>query len=146
MALKIKLHENRPIVEQDISEMARVGFADKLEVSVWTDDGGEVPHVHITNKEPPSKSTSINLCVQLEKSEYFTHGKYKGSLNASQRKEFNDFMHRPHRAGKFDSNYEYAVLLWNDNNSTHEITLQKDANGKVIVPDYTTIERYKPIK
>ena len=34
MALKIKLHENRSIVEQDISEMARVGFADKLEVSV----------------------------------------------------------------------------------------------------------------
>ena len=34
MPLKIKLHEKRPSVEQDISEMARVGFADKLEVSI----------------------------------------------------------------------------------------------------------------
>lgn len=146
MALKIKVHENRPIVEQDISEMARVGFADKLEVSVWTDDGGEVPHVHITNKEPPSKSTSINLCVQLEKSEYFTHGKYDGTLNASQRKEFNKFMHQPHKQGKFASNYEYAVFLWNDNNSTHEIKLRTDENGNTVIPDYTNIADYKSNK
>lgn len=42
-------------VEQEIFEMAQVGF---------------------TDKKPINKSTSINLRVQLEKSECFPHEKY----------------------------------------------------------------------
>lgn len=42
-------------VEQEIFEMTQVGFADKLD------------------KKPINQSTSINLRVQLEKSECFPH-------------------------------------------------------------------------
>lgn len=42
-------------VEQEIFEMTQVGFADKLD------------------KKPINQSTSINLRVQLEKSECFSH-------------------------------------------------------------------------
>lgn len=45
-------------VEQEIFEMAQVGFADKLD------------------KKPINQSTNINLRVQLEKSECFPHEKY----------------------------------------------------------------------
>lgn len=45
-------------VEQEIFEMTQVGFADKLD------------------KKPINQSTSINLRVQLEKSECFSHEKY----------------------------------------------------------------------
>ena len=142
--MRIKVHENNPIQERDISEMARVGYSGKnsLEISVWTNDGGEIPHVHVRNGEPLGKSTCINLCIQLEKAMYFTHGEYNGMLNASQRKDFNDFMHKPHKTGKFDSNYEYAVFLWNDNNSSHNIELKRDSDGKVIIPDYREIAIY----
>lgn len=138
MALKIK------VSERQLNEMARVGKIGEFEIQVWNREGGEVPHVHIYNDEPRGKNTGLDACVQLEKSMYFPHGKHTGTMNASQRKEFNEFMHRPHRTGKFASNYEYAVFLWNDNNSSHEIELKLDANGEVIIPDYSEIAKYVP--
>lgn len=143
MALKIKLNNTTKLVEQDIYEMARVGFADTLEISVWTNDSGTIPHIHITNNEPRGKKTSIDACVQLEKSAYFSHGTHTDTLNSSQRRALNDFMHAKPRNGLTATNYEYAVALWNDNNSDTYVAMKRDGN-KVIVPDYTNIEPYMP--
>ena len=137
MAMRIKVHK------ADIREMARVGYVDRLEIYVWPGDSGKIPHVYVSNKEPRGKSSSMDTCIQLEKSEYFTHGSHKGVLNASQRKAFDTFMHDAPKQGVFGSNYELAVYLWNMNNSDNNVVLERDTEGKVVIPDYKDIAPYK---
>lgn len=38
------------------------------------------------------------------------------------------------------TNYEFAVDMWNKNNSAFTIEVQYDDNDKPIIPNYTTIE------
>ena len=49
-------------------------------------------------------------------------------------------MHQPSRNIHYRNNYEYAVNLWNDNNSDSYIQIREDANGNVLIPDYREIE------
>lgn len=137
MPLKIKVSNNEFVYESHLDEMARVGKTDELIVWVWTDDPGYIPHVHIIDAD--TKGKRLNACIRLDKSAYFKHGNHTGTLNSAQRKEFNELMHAKPRNGKFANNYEYACVLWNDNNSSVELEVPMDVNGNVIVPDYRDI-------
>lgn len=59
------------------------------------------------------------------------------SVIAAPRKAFNEFMHKPPRNGLTGTNYEYAVALWNDNNSSVTVSLSRDDEGNVFIPDYS---------
>ena len=137
MALRIKLNTSRTVYERHLHEMARVGFADDLIVWVWTDDPGYIPHVHVVDRE--TKGERLDACIRLDSPAYFKHGTHTDELNASQRKEFHRFMHQPAKNGLFRTNYEYAVMLWNDNNSEVSVTAKTDNAGNTIVPDYSEI-------
>ena len=137
------------VSDRQRNEMSRVGDLGEFKVQVWSKDCGPavwtpahvyiyIPHVHVY-----SEVSGLDACIKLAEPMYFPYGPHVDILNESQRKMFNEFMHRPHRTGKFTSNYEYAVFLWNDNNSSHEIELKLDANGEVIIPDYSEIAGYK---
>jgi hypothetical protein len=41
--------------------------------------------------------------------------------------------------GVFSTNYEKAVYMWNDNNSNHDVELEYYDDGRVIIPDYSTL-------
>lgn len=137
MPLKISVSENIPVYEQHLCEMARVGFADDLIVWVWTDDPGYVPHVHVVDRA--TKGRNLDVCVRLDRVAYFQHGHHDGVFNAAQRKAFNEFMNSAPRNGVFGTNYEYAVMLWNDNNSSVTVSVSRDDAGNVHVPDYSLL-------
>lgn len=119
-------------------EMARVGFiGGSLEVYVRTDDGGNIPHVHI--RDTNTQGEEFETCVQLEKNAYFLHGKYKDKMNTSQRKSFAEFMESPSKTKRYNTNYEFAIDMWNANNSNVNIEVQYDENGNPIIPNYRTI-------
>lgn len=121
-----------------LDEMARVGFINgEYEVYVWTDDPGNIPHVHI--RDTNSKGQNFETCVQLKTNSYFLHGSYTDTLNSKQRKAFAEFMISPSRNKKYATNYEYAVDMWNDNNSNVILELEKDVKGNVIIPNYQVI-------
>lgn len=122
-----------------LDEMARVGFiGGDMEVYVWTDDDGYVPHVHVRDKATRGKE--FETCIILETNAYFLHGHYNDVFNAAARKAFNNFMHAPCQNIKYENNYEYAIDMWNGNNSKTNISPKYDDYGHIIVPDYTTIE------
>ena len=122
-----------------LDEMARVGFIDgEYEVYVWTDDPGNIPHVHI--RDTNSKGQNFETCVQLKTNKYFLHGPYTDRLNSKQRKAFAEFMTSPSRNKRYSTNYEYAVDMWNDNNSSIILELNKDINGNIIIPNYQNID------
>lgn len=118
-------------------EMARIGYADELEIYVLTDDPGYIPHIHIRDRE--TKGQIFDTCIRFDSPEYFKHGHHSDKLNGKQKKKLNDFLHSKPSNGMFDTNYEYAVILWNDNNSKQNVELKKDEHGNVIIPDYTKL-------
>ena len=91
-------------------EMARVGFINgALEVYVWTDDAGKIPHVHVRGTN--SNGDEFETCVKLQENDYFLHGHYTDTMNSKQRKEFDAFMRAKPSTPKYDTNYELAVEM-----------------------------------
>ena len=111
-----------------LDEMARVGIMlNNLDVVVYTDDKGYIPHVHILDRGTNGRE----------------HGKHLDTFNSKQCKEFNEFMRQPCRNPKFRNNYELAVDMWNLNNSDSYVQIREDKDGNMIMPDYSTILPYK---
>ena len=122
-----------------LEEMARVGYmSPKFEVYVYTDDPGYIPHVHV--RDTNTKGKEFETCVRLDMPNYFLHGKRQDKFNASQKCDFAMFMEAPCRNTKFANNYEFAVDMWNANNSQQNIILQYYRNGDPIMPDYRDLE------
>ena len=118
-----------------LNEMARVGYINgELEVYVWTDDPGNIPHVHV--RDTNSKGNDFETCVKLNTNEYFLHGHHKDKFNSKQRKAFAEFMEAKPLKGPYKTNYELAVSMWELNNSSAEVKINKDYLGNVIIPDY----------
>ena len=55
------LNENEMLVE-----MARIGYADNLEIYVLTDDPGYIPHIHIRDRETKGKVFTNIDCPFIE--------------------------------------------------------------------------------
>ena len=125
-----------------LDEMARVGvMLNNLDVVVYTDDKGYIPHVHIMDRG--TNGREFDCCVQLETNRYFSHGKHLDTFNNKQCREFNDFMKQPCRFPKYRNNYEFAVEMWNANNSDSYVQIRENELGEIIMPDYSTILPYK---
>ena len=133
------------VSDRQRNELSRVGDLGEFEVQVWCKDCGPsvwtpahvyiyIPHVHVY-----SETSGLDACIKLAEPMYFPYGLHVDNLNESQRKMFNEFMHRPHRTGIFSTNYEYAVFLWNNNYPEHEMMLVRYINGNVVIPDYSEI-------
>lgn len=124
-----------------INEMARVGYMGDMDVVVYTDDPGYIPHVHVIDRA--TRGQEFDACVMLEDNRYFSHGNHTDIFNSKQRKTFDTFMHEPCRSPRYANNYELAVSMWNLNNSDTYIIPKTDSEGDTIIPDYLTIKPYK---
>lgn len=129
-----------------IEDMARIGWLEpqKIDVYVYTDDPGQIPHIHIRTYRKGSqlKKGDIDCCVMLEEARYFNHGSHQDELNPSLGKKLNDFMHSIDEDDGI-TYYELACKEWNRNNSDVRVRVKKDEEGNVTIPDYTTIKAYK---
>lgn len=132
----------RKVYKEPLYEMARVGFISSgnkqtvFDVFVRTDDPGNVPHVHIQ-----SKNKKFKTCIRLDINKYFLHGEWRDVFNTKQCKLFNNFM-RSYKDTSLGNNitiYEYAVAMWNDNNSKRKLLITKDKDNNIIIPDYSQI-------
>lgn len=125
-----------------LDEMARVGVMNNVfDVIVYTDDMGYIPHVHIIDNA--TRGEDFDCCVQLKTNQYFSHGNHQDIFNSKQCKLFDDFMKQPCRSPKYRNNYEFAVEMWNANNSDSYIQIIEDENGDIIQPNYSVILPYR---
>lgn len=107
-----------------------------LTVLIRTNDSGYIPHVHIVDSG--TLGGYFDACVMLEKNCYFDHGHHTSKLNTKQRRAFYEFMKSTHRSKKFNgTNFDYAILVWNENNSGVEV------GEDTQIPDFRTISGYK---
>ncbi len=113
---------------------ARVGFFGKrneLEIYIRTDDAGYIPHFHI--RDTATQGKKFDACIELAENKYFSHGSHTDTLNARQRKWLAEFMEGKCQNPKWENNYEFAIDMWNANNSQMNI----EYNGTI--PDYRII-------
>lgn len=129
--------------DEMILEMARVGWMgvgkniQKYEIYIHTDDPGNIPHVHL--RDYATRGKQFETCISLVSGEYFLHGKYSDKMNNYLARAFDKFMKAPSRNKKYDTNFEYAVDMWNDNNSSTNVELKFDEQNNIIIPDYKNI-------
>lgn len=135
----------RKIYKEPLYEMARVGFISSgnkqttFDVFVRTDDPGNVPHVHIQ-----SKNKKFKTCIRLDTNKYFLHGEWRDMFNTKQCKLFNNFMRSTcNDISRYENAtmYEFAIDMWNKNNSKRKIDIKRDNNNNVIIPDYNSIQK-----
>lgn len=111
-------------------EMARVGTTENnLDIIIRTDDPGKIPHFHIIDKSDDKDNEG---CIKILVPEYFDHGSKNMHLNSSQRKELVRFLRSKHKKLNI-TNWEYLIILWNDNNSDVII------DDELEMPDYSKL-------
>lgn len=117
----------------NLLEMARVGTMNSLEIIVWTNDPGNIPHIHI--RDSNTHGNKFNCCVRLDKAEYFTHTGKENKLNSKQIKALIDFFNKETSTAGFKlTNWVKTLLYWNDNNSNIELDLSAE------MPDYMLLK------
>lgn len=115
-----------------LEEMARIGFIDNLEVLIWTDDPGNIPHFHI--RDISTKGEKFHCCVRIDRPEYFKHTGKEDSLNSKQKKNLINFLNSTSKLGGIEiKNWDKVVMYWNDNNSN--LILPDDLE----MPDYNLL-------
>ena len=123
----MELLDNPPLYER-----ALIGqITNIFEVFVYTDDGGGCPHFHIWDSS--TKGKAFHTCVRFDSPEYFYHNGKEDILNSKQKKLLDDFFKAPSRNKRYSSNWEYALSMWNDNNSVMNIAEDLEQ------PDYTIL-------
>ena len=114
-----------------LMEMARVGFFDEYEIYIHTDDPGNIPHFHIWDAE--TKGNKYHTCIRIDKPEYFHHTGKEDTLNSKDKKDLVKFLNSKPKNKRYNTNWEYLVSMWNDNNS--KINVDED----IEMPDYTKL-------
>ena len=113
-------------------EMALIGpVTNVLEVFVNTNDGGYIPHFHIWDAS--TKGSEFHTCIRYDCPEYFHHNGKEDTLNSREKKLLDAFFKAPSRNKRFGTNWEYALSMWNDNNSSMNIP------EDLVQPDYTKL-------
>lgn len=120
-----------------LDEMARVGYVNKnlnpkeksnIQIVIYTDDGGKIPHFHV------KVQGSSDACIRFKSAEYFCHGKHDGVVSTVTAKQIDSLLRMKYKNTEM-TYWQYAVNLWNDNNSDEEIP------EDLVQPDYTKLNK-----
>lgn len=119
-----------------IWSMARIGNfngGSKFEVRVYAKEG-DIAHFHVVDEQKNREA-----CVQIEKPEYFIHGKKTFMFNSGQKRELIDFL-KTVSLYEEDHGKTYCELIWeewNRNNPDHRIEKPES------MPDYELLPSKK---
>lgn len=109
------LHIQRTMKEE-ITNVARIGLllGGKYSVYVKTDDELQIPHVHIWDNA--TNGRAFDCSVTLADCQHLPHGCSIDILSTKLLTAFLAFMQQPCRNPHYQSNREYALEMWIDNN------------------------------
>lgn len=104
-------------------------------------DEGTVPHFHVFWNEIDMKGWRNGACLMFTENAYYDYSNNRKTLN---RKDLIALVSKlkENRKDIKITNWEYLIMLWNDNNEDYEIPMDTE------VPDYDykTIQRYDELK
>lgn len=104
-----KLYEIKQNLQRVIEKRERLEYFNNIGlICVFPNEGKNIPHFHITNKQ-----NSIDICVEIKNAAFFKHGhKHIGELNKKECKHLYNYLNK-------DNKYWWIELikLWNKNNN-----------------------------
>lgn len=122
------------VTQHRLDEMACVGNIDnKYSIIVYGNDPGNIAHFHVVDRA--TRGQKFQTCIMFDSPEYFHHGNKNGTLNNKEIKQMIEFFQKPHKDGNGLTNWKYALMLWNDNNSSTKFK-------KLKMPDYTKLNQF----
>ena len=90
-----------------LAEMAKAGSFLQYEVLIHPKEKeGNIPHFHL---HVPGMSFDDDICIKLDKPEYFIHGSHSGMLNHKERKNLQVFLLSKRRN---ISRWDFLVDAW----------------------------------
>lgn len=108
----------------------RFKHTDNLEIWVYPNDNGKIPHFHVKRDGKP------DACIMIMDNQYFTHGSHTGTLNKKESGLLNDWLKQI---------VENAGTMWtvirDDWNANDERGTSVPPN--IAQPDYSYIKPYK---
>lgn len=112
-----------------IPDRANLGKMQDMELFILTEDPASEPCVHIS-------SNGKEYVISLLAPKYIDGSE---TLSSSEKYKFNNFMNENSKIKNSFTNYELAVSLWNDNNTNRDVEIEYYDDGRVIIPDYSTL-------
>ena len=91
--------------EQEVIEICEINFIDsiseesidvdinkigKCKITIYSGEGNYIPHFHIKSINAKGNSKKFECVVMINKNMFFTHGKYKDTLNSKQQKQLKE--------------------------------------------------------
>lgn len=108
----------------------RFKHTDNLEIWVYPNDNGKIPHFHVKRNGKP------DACIMIMDNQYFTHGSHTGTLNKKESGLLNDWLKQI---------VENIGTMWtvirDDWNANDERGTSVPPN--IAQPDYSYIKPYK---
>ena len=104
-----------------LEEMAKIGSYDNVDVIVFTNDPGYIPHFHI--RDSNTNGTLFHTCIRIDSPEYFHHTGKEDILNSKDKKDLVRFLNQYSSSNRFKefTNWQLLVTFWNMNNSNVQI-------------------------
>ena len=119
-------------LNNNLEEMARIGSYDEVEVVVFTNDPGKIPHFHI--RDIVTRGSIFHSCVRIDKAEYFKHTEKEDILNSKDKKDLVKFLKEKTNSKIFiGTNWQLLLYMWNLNNS--DVIIDEDT----AMPEYNNL-------
>ena len=129
----------RRSINDPVEGMARVGFipvgtTNTIEVYVWTNDPGKVPHFHV-RKYGKNGHYEWETCIRYDSADYFLHGRHKDKLPDKKiAKQLDEMLRQVNPKLRNQTTFwQSCIDQWNLNNS--DVELDPDIEQ----PDYTQL-------
>ena len=105
----------------------RIGITEDHEIFVVTDDAIQTPHFHVWDR---TQLCDLQVCFAMESATLKPHGGAERMLDEERLDRVSTFLLAPCGNNRFQTNWEYALCMWNDNNPQTPVDEQSP------MPDY----------
>lgn len=109
----------------------RFKHTDNLEIWVYPNDNGKIPHFHVKRDGKP------DACIMIMDNQYFTHGSHTGTLNKKESGLLNDWLKQIVK----NTGTSMWTVIRDDWNANDERGTEVPIN--IAQPDYSYIKPYK---
>lgn len=86
-----------------------------VSIDVYSNEGDNIPHFHITSKN----FKNGDCCVKLSVADFFKHSNHKTILSKAQMKQIDKWLRERNKDNPNITNYKACCISWNKNKSNN---------------------------
>lgn len=116
--------------EELIAKNVKLGNNGSIKIYIYPEMTFPKPHIHISASRNIFPDGDAIVC--LDRNYQWPHDGHLTILNKKQSEDLDKFMRQPYRYNKSITNWNFAVIYWNENHENLQIKITEQ-------PDYTKL-------